>query len=484
MSLGERSRELGRSIFYTGKNWITILGFVLTTGTGVSLVIFWGQEMVSSHPIHPYAGIVLFLILPALFIAGLLIMPLGMFLRRRKLRKAGELPTEYPKVDFTLPSVRKLMLGVGIATAANIIIVGTASFKGVEYMDSTKFCGLTCHTVMQPEYTAFLNSPHSRVGCAQCHIGPGASWFVKSKLSGTRQLFAVLFKTYSRPIEDPVQNLRPARETCEQCHWPQKFTNDKLFIRTKYADDEANTPATTVLMVKIGGNSALGQVGIHGRHMADGTSVTYLSTDGRRQVIPEVIYRDKTGKTVVFRSDDFKSIPADKLAKAERRTMDCIDCHNRPTHAFELPERAVDEAMWSQAISSSLPFIKKKAVEVLKVDYPSREVARAQIPGAITAYYQASYPAVFQQHKDLVDQAGQAVLAIYLRNVFPEMKLTWGAHPNNLGHEDFPGCNRCHDGSHTSEDGQTIPADCDTCHVILAQDEKDPKILKDLGLLK
>lgn len=484
MSIGERSRELGRSIFFASKNWITLVGFILTTGTGVSLVIFWGQEFVSSRPIHPYAGIVLFVFLPSLFVVGLLLMPLGMFIRRRKLRIEGHLPTEFPKIDFSLPAVRKLMLGVGLATIANVVIVGTASFKGVEYMDSTRFCGLTCHTVMQPEYTAFLNSPHSRVGCAQCHIGPGADWFVKAKLSGTRQLFAVLFKTYSRPIEDPVKNLRPARETCEQCHWPQKFTNDKLIIRTKYADDEANTPSTSVLMMKIGGNTASGQVGIHGRHMADGTTITYITTDPHRQTISEVTYHDKSGKTVVFQSDDFKSIPAEKLAKAETRTMDCIDCHNRPTHEFQLPERALDQAMASHAISTDLPFIKKKAVEVLKISYPDRNTARTQIPAAITSFYQVSYPVIFQQHKDLVNQAAQAVLAIYLRNVFPDMRLTWGAHPNNLGHDDFPGCFRCHDGSHTSAGGETIPADCDTCHILLAQDEQNPKILKDLGMAK
>ncbi|HEX9080832.1 MAG TPA: hypothetical protein VF768_01065, partial [Holophagaceae bacterium] len=222
----------------------------------------------------------------------------------------------------------------------------------------------------------------------------------------------------------------------------------------------------------------------HGRHMADGTTITYVSTDEHRQVIPEVTYRDASGKVEVFKTDDFKSIPADKLAKAETRTMDCIDCHNRPTHDFQLPERAVDNAISGRAISVDLPFIKKKAVEVLKVDYPDRDTARKQIPAAITAFYQASYPAVYQQHKDQVDQAAQAVLAIYLRNVFPAMKLTWGVHPNNLGHDDFPGCFRCHDGSHTSADGKTIPADCDTCHVLLAQDEKDPKILKDLDLAK
>jgi DNA-directed RNA polymerase subunit M/transcription elongation factor TFIIS len=252
----------------------------------------------------------------------------------------------------------------------------------------------------------------------------------------------------------------------------------------KFADDEANTPSTSVLLMKIGGSTINGQVGIHGRHLEDGTTITYVSTDAHRQVIPKVTYHDKTGKTIVFESDDFKSIPADKLAKAETRTMDCIDCHNRPTHEFQLPERAVDEAMTGHTISTDLPFIKKKAVEALKVDYPNRTIARAQIPAAIAAFYQASYPVVYQQHKDLVDQAGQVVLAIYLRNVFPDMKLTWGAHPNNLGHDDFPGCFRCHDGSHTSADGQSIPADCDTCHVLLAQDEKDPKILKELGMAK
>ena len=482
MTFGERSREAGRMLFYAGKNWITILGFLLTTGTGVSMVIFWGQELVSSRPIHPYAGILLFVMLPGLFVVGLLLMPLGIVLRRRKLKHAGTLPTIYPQVDFTQPAVRHLLLGVGLATAANIIIVGTASFKGVEYMDSTRFCGLTCHTVMQPEYTAFLDSPHSRVGCAQCHIGPGASWFVKSKLSGTRQLFAVLFKTYHRPIEDPVKNLRPARETCEQCHWPNKFTNDKLYIHTKYADDEANTPSTSVLLVKIGGNTALGQVGIHGFHMAAGTTISYVSTDAHRQVIPEVTYRDKTGKVEVFKADGFNAIPAATLAKGETRVMDCIDCHNRPTHEFLLPDRAVDNAMGAGAISPTLPYIKKKAIEVLKVNYPDRNTARQQIPAAITAFYQSSYPAVYQQHQNLVDQAAQSVLAIYLRNIFPAMKVTWGVHPNNLGHDDFPGCFRCHDGSHTSADGTTIPADCDTCHVLLAQDEQDPKILKELDL--
>ena len=484
MSLGERSREVGRSIFFAASNWITLTGVVLTTSAGITLVMFWLMEMLSPRPVNPYAGMLLFTLLPGVFLLGLILMPLGIYLRRRKLRKAGSLPHESPKIDLGLPSVRKMIFFVALATCANVVIMGTAGYKGVSYMDSAQFCGLTCHTPMQPEYTAYLNSPHSRVECVQCHVGPGVQGFLRAKLAGTRQLVGVLFNSYQRPIPSPVHSLRPARETCEHCHWPQKFTGDKLVVLTKYADDEANTPSTTVLLLKIGGHSPQGAVGIHGRHLDAGSRVTYVTTDPERQVIPKVIYRENSGKLVTFETDDYKSLTPAQLAKAETRTMDCIDCHNRPTHAFELPERAVDEAMSSHAISTDLPFIKKKAVEVLKVDYPSREAARAQIPAALAAYYQASYPAVFQQHKDLVDQASQAVLAIYLRNVFPEMKLTWGAHPNNLGHDDFPGCNRCHDGSHTSADGQTIPADCDTCHVILAQDEKDPKILKDLGLAK
>jgi hypothetical protein len=359
--------------------------------------------------------------------------------------------------------------------------MGTASYKGVEYMDSAQFCGQTCHTVMAPEYAAYANSPHSRIACVECHIGPGAPWFVKAKIDGVRQVAAVAFKTYSRPIPSPVRDLRPARDTCEHCHWPQKFTGDKFLVRTKYADDEKNTPATTVLLLKIGGRTAEGLVGIHGRHLDTTERIEYVSTDGRRQVIPRVTYIDDAGKTVEYVSSDVPATP-EQLAHGERRKMDCMDCHNRPTHAFEMPERAVDKAMGDGRISTKLPYVKREAVAALKATYADRETASRKIPAALGDFYRTKYPSVYQNDRAAVEAASEQVKAIYLRNIFPEMNVTWGVHPNNIGHEDFLGCFRCHDGKHKSSDGRVIADDCESCHQVLALEEENPKILADLGL--
>jgi hypothetical protein len=363
----------------------------------------------------------------------------------------------------------------------NVLIFSFASYKGVSYMDSKEFCGLTCHTVMAPEYSAYENSPHSRVECVECHIGPGAGWFVRSKLSGLRQVLAVTFHTYSRPVPSPVKYLRPARDTCEQCHWPQRFSGNKFILKTNYKDDEKNTPMTTALVMKIGGRASSGSVGIHGRHLDEGSRIHYISTDEHRQVIPVVYYTDDKGKTVEYVSTDIK-VSKQELEKGEQRAMDCIDCHNRPTHAFELPANAVDLRMSRGLISPELPNIHKKAVELLKVDYPDRDSAQKQIVEGIESYYRTSYPEVYSSKRALIEQSADNVAKIYLRNIFPDMKVTWGVHPNNLGHNDFPGCFRCHDGSHTSADGQTISNDCSACHNLLAVQEENPKVLADLGL--
>jgi len=482
MSIGERIRDLVRLAFQLGNNWLTLAGTALTTSSAFVLVWFWFMELTSPRQIHPYMGILIFIIFPVLFILGLVLVPVGILRLRHQRRVAGEEILPLQAVDFKQPGVRRILTVVGVLTFINVSIMGTAGLKGVEYMDSNQFCGLTCHSVMSPEYTAFLDSPHSRVGCAQCHIGHGAPALVKAKISGTRQLFAVAFGTYSRPIPSPVEHLRPARETCEQCHWPQKFTNDKLIVRKKYADDEANTATTSILLLKIGGHTPNGTTGIHGRHLDAMERISYVTTDHRRQEIPKVIYRDDNGKLIEYVTDDFKKLPKEKLDKATTRNMDCIDCHNRPTHAFQLPDRAVDKALSEKRMSADLPFLKKKAVELLKVDYADQKVAAAKIPVDLAEYYRTTYPEIYKQKRAQVDTAGEVVKAIYLRNVFPEMKITWGTHPNNIGHEEAVGCFRCHDGSHTAADGRTIKGDCDTCHTILAQDEKDPKILKDFGI--
>jgi hypothetical protein len=481
MTSRETIRSWARLLYFLGQNPITLAGAVLTTSSAATLIAFWFYDFLLPGPPHPYIGILLFLILPGVFLLGLVLIPIGILLRRRRLLAKGELLDIYPEINLRQPMVRQGFLLVGMATFLNIIIFGTASFRGVAYMDSTQFCGQTCHTVMEPEFAAYQGSPHAHVNCVECHIGPGAGWFVRSKLSGVRQVFAVTFHTYSRPIHAPVKFLRPARETCEQCHWPQRFTGDKFVVKTTYKDDEKNTPQTTALLLKVGGRTWQGAVGIHGRHLDEGARIRYISIDDQRQVIPVVYYTDDKGKTVEYVSSDTQATKQ-QLEAGEHRSMDCVDCHNRPTHAFELPENAVNKQMAAGFISPELPFIRKKAVELLKVDYPDRDTARQRIVEGVKSFYRTNYLSFYDSRRALVEQSAENVANIYLRNIFPAMKMTWGVHPNNIGHNDFPGCFRCHDGSHASADGQVISNDCSACHGLLAVEEQNPKVLADLAM--
>jgi hypothetical protein len=460
---------------------LTVAGAVLTSGSAITMIGFWLLEIAQLRSVHPYAGIILFLILPAVFVLGLLLMPLGVWLERRKRRAEGAASEEPRTLDLGDPLLRRGLKWFAIGTVLNVLILSIASYKGVEHMDSNDFCGLSCHTVMEPEYTTFQGSPHARVGCSGCHIGEGAGWFVRSKLSGTRQIFAVTFGTYSRPIPSPVKHLRPARETCEGCHWPQKFEGDKFVVRTRFEPDQANTPMTTVLVLKVGGHRHDGVVGIHGRHLDGKRPIQYVSTDGRREVIPKVSQVDEQGQLVEYVSSETGATPQ-QLAGSETRTMDCVDCHNRPTHVFQLPERALDAALNDHRISRELPFVKKKAVELLRAEYADKATASRRIAEGLAEFYRSEHPDVYAKQRASIEVAASEVQAIYARNVFPDMKVTWGVHPNHIGHEDFQGCFRCHDDNHKSADGRVISQDCETCHTILAQDESDPKVLADLGL--
>ena len=480
MAVGARIRNGIRPLVHLGQNGLTRTGAALTTSAALTMIAFWIAEVIRDRPAHPYAGIALFLILPALFVLGLVLMPLGIWWQRRRLRQGGVLPSEYPAVSLGLSDVRRGLAVIGVLTVANLAILSTATFKGVEYMDSNQFCGVTCHKVMAPQYTAFLDSPHQRVGCVGCHIGPGAGWFVRSKLSGIRQVFAVNLDTYSRPIPSPVKYLRPASQTCEQCHWPDRFVGDRFRVFKTYADDEPNTATTTVLVLKVGGRDGKGSPGIHGRHVGAHVRITYTAADRKRQVIPRVTVARDDGKTEEFVSTD--PPPSPDPEGGETRLMDCMDCHNRPTHAFQLPERAVDGALAQNRISPQLPYIKKTAVEALRAEYPDRDAGARGIAEALGKFYSSRYPAVYKDQRPAVDVAISEVQAIYQRNVFPNMKVTWGTYPNHLGHQDFVGCFRCHDESHKRADGTTITQDCTACHTILAQDEKDPKVLANLGL--
>ncbi len=464
-------------VVHLANNWISLTGVVIVTTAGI-FWLFLLPITLRGGTENPYLGILAFLTIPAPFFAGLAIIPLGIWIKRRREGRHAIYPPEFPPLNWQNAELRKLFYFVAATTILNIAIASQLTYGAVGYMESVTFCGQTCHTVMQPEYTAYQSSPHSHVECVKCHIGPGASWFVKSKLSGVGQVFAVTFKTYPRPIPTPVHNLRPARETCETCHWPQKYGQDRVQVVNKYADDETNTNTKTVLLMKIGGGNH--GIGIHGTHLGRVNGevvIRYGHTDEARQNIPWV-ESTVNGKTTVYATADAKPDGAG-LAKRE---MDCMDCHNRPSHAYDLPDRALDRSMANGLISAALPFAKKKGMEILKANYMTRDEAARKIPAAFTDYYRQSQPAVYAQHIADVDAAANEVLAIWNRNIFPDMNVTWGRYPINIGHTDYPGCFRCHDGSHAAKDGASITQDCNACHNLLSMDEANPKVLTDLGI--
>ena len=321
---------------------LSIVGMVLTTISAVVFLVVFLADLFGMHT-NPYIGIVFFLILPGVFVLGCSLIPLGAWLERRR-RAAGKGPSErqWPSIDLNDPRQRRIAVAVFALTMANIVIVSLAAYRGVEYMDSVQFCGQACHSVMKPEATAHQDGPHARVTCVQCHIGPGATWFAKSKISGARQILAVTFKTYSRPIPSPVQNLRPARDTCEQCHWPAKFHGDKVVRSSSTPTTRRTARAVTTLQLHVGGQRAQWRVGHslahavrqrdricrHGREAAGDSLRAGQGSHGRRA------------------RDVAEGVTPDQVAKGERRRMDCMDCHNRPSHQMAASaDRAVDAAI-------------------------------------------------------------------------------------------------------------------------------------------
>jgi hypothetical protein len=467
-----RFKEALAPIAYLGSNWISMTGVALVTTAGI-LWLFLLPSLLRGGSADPYLGIVEFMILPGVFFLGLGLIPLGIWWYKK--RNAGKLPEVFPPISMANQRFRKFLAFLGGMTVVNLIIGTHLAFSAVHYMESVNFCGQTCHVVMKPEFTAYQNSPHSRVPCVSCHIGPGANWFVKSKLSGSWQVISVSLNLYPRPIPTPIENLRPARETCEICHWPQKFGGTRLRVLDKFADDEKNTESKTVLLMKIGGGRN-SYYGIHGAHMGPGVEIKYGHSDQKRQEIPYVEY-SRNGDKLVFKGEKYKD-----GMKLEYRTMDCIDCHTRPSHTFETPHAAVDREIAEGDIDRSLPFVKKIAMEAIQKEYATTAEAEKGIVETFRGFYQKSHPAVYESRKDVVEKSAKGVLAAFNRNIFPEMKVKWGSYPNMIGHEDYPGCFRCHDERAANKGEKTITQDCNACHQLLAQEEQSPKVLTDLGL--
>jgi nitrate/TMAO reductase-like tetraheme cytochrome c subunit len=457
--------------FLLTRHWLSLLGAALVT-TAVISWLFVLPLHVRGHVDNPYIGIVIFLILPIVFFIGLALIPIGVYMSKR--RVADWL--EEPVVDRRT-ALRRLAWFLGITTLLNILVGTQITYRAVHYMETPDFCGATCHT-MAPEFAAYRNSPHARVECVECHVAPGARGWIESKMNGTRQAVETVLNTVPKPIPSALASNRlvPARETCENCHWPQKFVGVRLRVFSRFAEDEANVRTETVLLMMIGGDQFSG---IHGAHFGPGIHIRFASASPDRQSIPRVEYRNtNTGDVETFTNGD----PPDASKPMAEYEMQCVDCHNRPTHTFDLPERAMDKAMAFGEIPTTLPFIKKEGVEVLKASYPSSKDATDMLPQNLAHSYQINHPQVFAQRAQDIDRAAKVILGIYSRNVFPDLQVTWGTYPNNLGHTDFPGCFRCHDGSHTAKSGKTITQDCNACHQPLAMDEASPQILTTLGI--
>lgn len=449
-------------------NPVTFAGAVISSFSFGLILFLMLLDALSSDP-KPYIGILTFVILPAFLLAGLAVILYGIIREHRREVKGLHRDYKLPKIDLNDPKHRHAVTIFSIGTILLLLFSAFGSYKAYEFTDSDEFCGTVCHSVMNPEYTAYQSSPHVHVGCVKCHIGSGADWYVRSKISGAYQIYSVTFNKYPRPIPTPIKNLRPARETCEQCHWPKAFYSKMEKVKNYYLSDEENSEMSLLLSINIGGGNEESGVtsGIHW-HMNIANKVTYIAADEERQVIPWVKIKSLDGKETVYRSTVVK-LPKNMMEKENMRTMDCIDCHNRPAHIYNPPATSVNNLMAAAYIDPQLPYVKSVAVQALEAGYSKKDIAIDSIKTFINAFYNVNYPDIAASKKSEIEQTIQEVQKIYARNYFPEMNVSWHKFPNNIGHLYSPGCFRCHDGKHVSSDGKVIPKDCNICHTILSE---------------
>jgi hypothetical protein len=463
-----------RPFFFYGNNWLSLLGGAITTASAMVLVGFWVVNVLGhGGSSNPYLGILFDLLLPGVFVAGLILILIGILVRRTYLLSTDQVPTFFPEVSIHDPVFRHGLDIVVVATSINFLIVGIGCYRGVAYMDTVSFCGATCH-VMAPENAAYHVSSHSGVACTECHVAPGTAGYVHAKLNGTKQLFMVMVNHYPKPIM--AENKVPvASTTCLNCHNAHAEMGDKLLVTSSFADDSANTQTSSVTVLHVGGEDALGhRSGIHGAHIG---KIEYVATDTTDQTIPWVRKTNPDGSTI-----DFVASGASVPNITHPRVMDCIGCHNRAAHSFDTAQGALNKMMAQGSPNTSLPFLHKEGLSLLNTKYDSQGEAKTRITAGLTNFYRSQYPAVWDTQRAQVQTSASTLVKIFSENVFPSMNVRWGTHPNNIGHTDSAGCFRCHDGSHTSKSGVTITNDCSVCHNLVVSDEAHPKLLTDLGM--
>ena len=433
----------------TVSNPVSLAGVgVATAAAAVFLVLVLLESF--ELLVNPYLGLLIFVTVPLVFLAGLLLIPMGAWWAARRRRLRPEAP-EWPVIDLNRPRQRAWTVLVLALTFVNVVIVSLAAYGGVHYMESDEFCGQVCHTTMEPEFVAHQAGPHARVSCTACHVGPGVGSFVEAKLAGTRQLYHLVTGQVPRPVPTPVRSLGRTSDTCEGCHLTDRLYGDVPVAIREYGADEDVTEYVTALRLHLGGPDA----GIH-RHV--GLDIEYVTTDEARETIPLVRVRAADGSVREFRAD---GVSDEAIAAGTRRQMDCLDCHSRPAHIFfPSAARAVDDAIAGGRIPRELPFVRREAVAAVEAEHPDRETALDAIATHLRAFY-AEYP---DADLGAVARAVSASQDLWTQNVFPAMRVTWGSYASHLGHLDTPGCFRCHDDGHRTPDGATISQGCELCH--------------------
>lgn len=438
---------------------IALVGVVITTVMAALFVVLLVLDLFDFFHNNPYLGLLLFVVIPAAFVVGLVLIPAGVWFEKRRMRSGEARVPDWPVIDLSIARQRRAIALVAVLTCVNLVLLSMASVGAVHYMETKEFCGLVCHNTMEPQYVGHQSSAHARVACVDCHVGPGVGAAVESKRAGTRQLWQIATNSVPKPVPSPVRNLRPARFTCENCHFPEKFHGDEVRIFREYGDDEKSTEtATTMTMFVGGGSAALGVgTGIHW-HMNLSNEIDYVATDPKRETIPYVRLRTSDGTVHEYFAP---GTTPESIASGERRRMDCMDCHNRPAHTFAFtPQRGVDNAIAQGRIPLGLPFVRREAVAAVSTEYPDKAAALNAIATRLRDFYKT----VPSADGRLVDRVIVGTQDVWARNVFPGMNVKWGTYPNHISHIDTPGCFRCHDDEHKTRDGRVIKQDCDMCH--------------------
>lgn len=476
--------ETGQKMPSLFRNFISFAGFAIVIAALTSIALLVLVEF-SGGSDNPYTVLVTYILLPSVMGFGFIVAIVGALLERRRRRRQPDSPiAPYPVLDLNDPSRRRSLITLIAGGFIFLFLTAFGSYRAFEYTESVSFCGEQCHTVMKPEFISHQFAPHASIKCVDCHVGGGPEWYVRSKLNGMRQLYAVAFNSYDRPIKTPIHNMRNANETCAKCHWPEKYYGDKLKVFNHYGYDENNSLRQIRMMIKVGGGSPeRGEVGGIHWHMNLDNEITYIATDERRTDIPWVRMKTKDGQVIEYTSQN-ASLTAQAIERAEKRKMDCIDCHNRPAHIYLSPNQAVDQAFAAARLDVSLPFLKMKAVEVLARPYTTEGEAVAAILADLPKYYRETYPDVYSSKRVSVDAAASEVATIYRTYFFPEMKTDWSSHINNIGHFNAEGCFRCHDGQHKSPEGRVIRNDCAICHTTLDQTFAGQRIVPADGLFQ